>query len=542
MNVKMLRKYVWLIFAILLPMGFVACSESDDPVHQVTPPLDKDEEGDGGEDVDVPEHYTFVEAYINQFCYDQMAYYYLWWKDIDTKNWKLNDDPIKKVKEIRYQEDRWTQVIENIKPYTDTSTTTTGTYGYDFVLYWATSAKKNLYAVVTMVYPGSPAEKAGLKRGSIIMQNNGKDIANTNSDINALISSASLNLTVALSVDEINSPTIVKMTPKDMYLDPVLYEKVFDCGGKKVGYVFFNDFTMNCNDRLIEVAKAFKQEGVSELILDLRYNGGGYVVTEELLASLLAPAASVEAGELYQTAVYNGTPYSQAMEQYYGKDFANTYLKTKHEWKSDGKTYSYDTSDANIGISKIYALVTESTASASEAILVSMMPFMDVEIIGTQTTGKHCSGVMFEAEEYYQDNEDYGKKLKKENPKAYQEFVDEYSAWKQYVGNWGVYVMINTYADKNGNNACRPSGLVPDAELEDNPQEPYALGDDREVLLHEALTRAGYQDFTVESKSASRHASMELGRSIQWKSNEGLRILPKPERPAPVPTSPLRMK
>ena len=68
MNVKMLRKYVWLMFAILLPMGFAACSESDDPVHQVTPPLNK------GEDVDVSEHYTSDEAYINQFCYDQMAY------------------------------------------------------------------------------------------------------------------------------------------------------------------------------------------------------------------------------------------------------------------------------------------------------------------------------------------------------------------------------------------------------------------------------------------------------------------------------------
>ena len=525
MNLLFLRKCVWLLFAVGLPIGFAACSEDDEPTREpsVITPSEDDEKKEGE-----PDYYTFPEAYINQFCYDQMSYYYLWWKDIDTKNWRLDANPIEKVNSVRYEEDRWSQAIENIKPYTDTSTTTTGTYGYDFALYWADDTQKNLYAVVTMVYPDSPAEKAGLKRGSVIMQNGGKDILNNSADINALLSSSSLNLTVALSADELNQPKNIQMTPKDMYLDPVLYEKVFDANGKKLGYVFFNDFTMNCNDRLIEVAKKFKQAGVTELILDLRYNGGGYVVTEELLASLLAPGSSVEAGDLYQTAVYNGSPYSELLEEYYGKDYAKTYFTTKHEWSHNDKKYSYDTSDANIGLTKIYALVSGSTASASEAILVSMMPFVDVEIIGTKTTGKHCSGVMFEAEEYYQQNEDYAAELKKKSKKDYDEFVEQYwkyySGWKDYVGNWGVYVMVSTYADKNGDNPCRPDGLVPDVEMEDNPIEPYQLGDDREALLREALTRAGYSDLTPMSKAVSR-STQSLGKQVAMKRPEGRRIL-----------------
>lgn len=540
----MKKKYIGILLAFLLPMGFVACSDDDEP--QREPEVITPSEDDKEETTDSPQHYTLTEAYINQFCYDQMSYYYLWWKDIDTDGWALDADPREKIESIRYEEDRWSMAIENIKPYTEPSVTTSGTYGYDFQPYWADESQKNIVAVVTMVYPGSPAEEAGLKRGSVIVKLNGKDIRNTNEDYQTLQSSASVKLMVAMSVDEYDSPKEISMTSVDMYLDPVFGEKVFDCGGKKVGYVFFNDFTMECNGRLIEVARKFKNEGVSELILDLRYNGGGYVVTEELLASLLAPDASVKAGELYQTAVYNDTQYYQDMVEYYGDDFSDTYFKTKHEWTYKDKKYSYDTSDANIGLTKIYGLVSGGTASASEAILVSMMPFVDVEIIGAKTQGKHCSGVMFEAEDYYQSYEDMMEKLKKESKTDYDKIMDTfwkyYSGWKDYVGNWGVYLMISTYADKDGNNPCRPDGLVPDAEVADEPRAPYPLGDDREQLLREALTRAGYQDFTPLPEAASRALQQGfLGRPVPVQP-EGKRILLKPELPMALGYRSLKMK
>ena len=519
-----MKKYIGILLACLLPLGFVACSDDDAPEKEpVVLPDDDDKEEDK------PDYYTFSEAYINQFCYEQMAYYYLWWKDIqnDIGQWLLGDDPIEKVRSVRYEEDEWSMAIEDIKPYTNPSTTTYGTYGYDFQPVWGDDAMTYVVAAVRMVYPDSPAEKAGLKRGSIILQMNGRNIENKNEDYNTLLSSASLDLLVYNP--DTKAKEKVKMTSTDMYLEPVLYERIFDCGGKKVGYVFFNDFTFECVDRLIEVAKKFKKEGVSELVLDLRYNGGGYVVTEEILVSLLAPEDNVKNGDLYQTAVYNDSEYGKRLKQYYGDDYANTYFTTKFEWTYKDKEYSYDTSDANIGLSKIYALVSASTVSASEATLVSLMPFMDIEVIGTQTGGKHCAGIMFEAEDYYQDYEDYAAELKKKDTAKYNEFVEQfwknYSGWKDYVGNWGLYVMFSTYADKNGNNPCRPNGIVPDAEIMDNPVEPYPLGDDREALLREALTRAGYTDFTplpeaAESRSALQPSS---GKFVPRKT-EGKRI------------------
>lgn len=530
MNKRFLKKYVWSLLIGSLSISLVACSDSDEPVREpeiITPSHPSDEE-----------HYTFVEAYINQFCYDQMSFYYLWWKDIHVGQWLLGDNPVEKVQSIRYEEDEWSMAIEDIKPYTDPSTTTYGTYGYDFQPYWADETMTHVVAVVNMVYPDSPAEKAGLKRGSVIMQMNGHKIQNRNEDFNALLSSASLDLSVYHPDKGVVEE--VKMTSVDMYLDPVLYEKVFDCGGKKVGYVFFNDFTFECVDRLLEVAKSFKNEGVSELILDLRYNGGGYVTTEEILISLLAPEANVKNGELYQTAVYNDTEYSKLLKEYYGNDYANTYFSTKFEWTYNDREYSYDTSDANMDLNKIYALVSGSTASASEATLVSLMPFMDVEVIGTKTGGKHCAGVMFEAEDYYQDYEDYAEELKKKDKSMYDQFVKEfwgkYAGWKDYVGNWGLYVMVSTYADKNGNNPCRPEGIVPDVELMDNPEEPYPLGDDREALLRVALTKAGYTDFTpLLEETESRSTQPSLGKCIPWKTN-GKRILLNPDIPLNIPS------
>ena len=526
---KGLKKYVWLYLAVLLPLGFVACSDDDGPVREpevITPPS-------GGQEGSKKEYYTFKEAYINQFCYDQMSYYYLWWKDIDKSNWMLDDNPIEKVKSIRYEEDRWSAAIEDITPYTDTSATTYGTYGYDFQPYWANQEKTHVVAVVTMVYPDSPADKAGLKRGSVIMQMDGRNIENKNEDYNALLSSASLDLSVY--DPETDTTKDIKMTPTDMYLDPVLFEKVFDCGGKKVGYFYFNDFnSFESGTRLIEVAKKFKKEGVTELVLDLRYNSGGYVFIEKVLASLLAPEANVKNGDLYQIDVYNDSGYAKLLENYYGEDYMNTYFSTKLKSKFGDKEYSFDTSDANIGLNKIYALVTSSSASASEATLVSLMPYMDVEVIGYQTGGKYCSGVMLEAKEYYQDYEDYLAELKKKDMTTYNKLVDEYwkyySGWKDYVGKWGMYVMISTYADKNGNNPCRPNGIVPDIEIDDNPEEPYALGDDREAMLRVALTEAGYTDFTPLPEAKSRALSSSLGAPIPMKT-EGKRILLKPERP-----------
>ena len=248
---------------------------------------------------------------------------------------------------------------------------------------------------------------------------------------------------------------------------------------KKVGYLAYESFDQKSVDKLIQVCTEFRSQGVEELILDLRYNGGGYVTTEEMLASMLVPEANLKAGDVYLTEVYNDilTEAWGKNDKNFGKTFFNT------EFEVDGKKKS--TSGANIGISKIYALVSGDTASASEGLLVGLSSYMDIEIIGAQTHGKFCSGVILQPKEIYNDP-------------------------PTNIDNWGIYVMINAFADKNGNNAARPNGLTPSVKVSDAPYDGYALGDENETMLKVALQHAGKSYTTTKSLLSAANAT-DLG-------------------------------
>ena len=223
----------------------------------------------------------------------------------------------------------------------------------------------------------------------------------------------------------------------------------------------FTSFTLKSCERLIEACSYFKSEGVEELILDLRYNGGGYVFTQQVIASMLAPAANVEAGDILETTVYN-----KLLTQYYGN--GATKLSYTHEVKVNDETLSYDTSNANIGITKLYAILDEGSASASESLLTVLMPYLPVIIVGQQSHGKFCTGVPYGLMEWYSESTSSASTLAKIN---------------KIAGNWGLYVMIGRFADKNGITPCMPDGFTPDYKAEDNPKEGKALGDPEESML-----------------------------------------------------------
>ena len=129
-----------------------------------------------------------------------------------------------------------------------------------------------------------------------------------------------------------------------------------------------------------------------------------------------------------------------------------------------------------MGISHLYAIMTEDSASASESLIVGLLPYMDVKIFGQQSHGKFCSGIMYSAKDWYKDYDDVLKDEQRE-------------LGNQYAGKWGIYVMIGRYADKYGNTPCMPDGFKPDFEVEDRPVEPYQLGNESEAMLAAVLAR-----------------------------------------------------
>ena len=518
MNVRFLKKYAWTMFALMLPLGFVACSDSDEPLKPVTPP--QQEEPNEPEEEKVVA-YQDEKAYVNFFAYNLMKDVYLWSQDITAafKSWTILGDPVENVKNARYKEngkdvDKWTTLLASYEESVgSTDGVATGTYGLGIKLYYKAQNSNAVVGFITYTYPDSPAQKAGLKRGDVIMQVNGKEM-NTDNYYQALFASSSVEVGVGRIVNQQYTPVekTATMTAVSMYEDPIILSKVFDCGGKKVGYLHYASFTFESSIGLHDVCRKFKAEGVSELILDLRYNGGGYVFTEEVLASMLAPEAEVKAGSVFETEVWN----DQYMAYYKQKGTdLNTYFRTEFKQTHNNKMYNFNTSDANIGITKIYALVTEDSASASEAILVGLLPYMDIEIIGQQTHGKYCSGIMWKGEDWFQDVvENY-----KDNNLDFAEKNPQFADWKKYIADWGIYVMINRYGDKNGNNPCMPDGLTPDVTAADYFEEPYQLGDEREAMLHVALQRAGKTDLEPRPESRSAKVVLSAGKQLPGKQN-----------------------
>ena len=421
--------------------------------------------GDNGE-------YGTLE-YVNVFACNTMNSFYLWADEIKEEfdRWDIKEsDPVGKVKGLRYKDadgqqvDKWTELFSDFDTFSAYVSGNRKSFGFSCKFYYADEEATRLEAVVTYTYADSPAREAGLKRGDSIREVNGQALTQDNYAriYNEELSGADqVTLTLA-------DGTRKTLTAVQMYENPIQLACVFDCGGKKVGYLHYTSFTVDSCGELIEVCKFFKSHGIQELVLDMRYNGGGYADTEELLASMLAPEADVTVGNILSTEVFNSLLTGAYGEQ-------KNALKTEHVIKQDGKETTFSTEGANLGISRLYAIVDSGSASATEALICELYPYLPITLIGGRTHGKFCSGLMIQASEWYEINANELGNLAK---------------GKDLVDGWGIYVMYSRFADRDGVTRCMPNGLAPDYTVRDNPKDGYQLGDSRETMLSVALALA----------------------------------------------------
>ena len=410
--------------------------------------------------------------YVNTFAWNVMDTYYLWRDEIRTalEQWQNWEEPIAKVAEIRYKDgtgkdiDRWTMLTDDFAGLTGGVSGHTRTLGMDFQLYYADKAHSRICAVVTYVYAGSPAADAGLRRGDTVMTVDGYTM--TPDNYQQLVREGILGGgTVTLGFD---GGKTVTMSAVDMYENPVHTVRILERpDGRKTGYLHYTSFTLDSCVDLIDVFDGFVREGISDLVLDLRYNGGGYVVTESALASMLAPVAEVEAGSVFSREVYNKELAKEMKAD-------PTCFKTDFVFKGNGKTYAFSTAGANPDLPRLFVLVTGASASASESLVCCLRPYMDVILIGARTSGKYCAGFLLDAGDWYED-------MKKSLEEG------EYEKALPYVDNWGIYVMYSRYADCKGETLSMPDGIAPDYEVDDDPLDGFDLGDPQETMLAFAL-------------------------------------------------------
>jgi C-terminal processing protease CtpA/Prc len=253
---------------------------------------------------------------------------------------------------------------------------------------------------IKYVYATSPAATQGLKRGYQITKINGSTDINTSDAridyvVNAIFgSNATVSLTILKPDGTSQDVTITKGTYN---INPILFTKTYTIGAKKVGYIVFNSFTTNSAPGLDAAFAQFATDGVTELVVDLRYNGGGSVATSEAFTNLIAPVA--QNGKVMYTTYWTQTMQdNQATilqnQKFYAKGndgVTRMYSYFDYSYKptiAAGNQEVFAKRGALNGLTRVYFIVTSGTASASELLINNLKPVMDVKLIGKKTYGK----------------------------------------------------------------------------------------------------------------------------------------------------------
>ena len=174
----------------------------------------------------------------------------------------------------------------------------------------------------------------------------------------------------------------VALTAASVTTTPVKEARVIDAPGGRVGYLLFNDFILPAEAQLRTAFETFRAANISDLVLDLRYNGGGYLFMASQLAYMIAPAGTT-AGKTFERSMYSDKRTAASNSPASNMPFLAT---------SSGVAGTGTVANAplpNLALSRVYVLATAGTCSASESVINGLRG-VDVEVVvlGSGTCGK----------------------------------------------------------------------------------------------------------------------------------------------------------
>jgi len=338
---------------------------------------------------------TNTASEVDKFIWYNLSYYYLWADSVPklTSSYFSNDtnklntflatytDPSKLFSDLLYKYgsvDRFSWIEEDSSTLQNELKGVTKSMGFDYGLALL-SDNSSIMGVVHYVLKGSPAESAGLKRGDLFTKVNGQQL--TKSNYSSLLSNTTYNLTLAYITNNTlyTSTTTATMTAVEVSENPILFDSIYTISGNKIAYLVYNGFYSDYDNQLNTVFASFKSQGVNNLILDLRYNGGGAITTANKLASMIYGT--------YTDKTFINTQYNSYLQNYYTTQYGSNALKYNF-------TNTTGTSTINtLNLSKLYVLTSGGTASASELIINGLRPYIPVYIIGDTTYGKNVGSI-----------------------------------------------------------------------------------------------------------------------------------------------------
>jgi len=323
---------------------------------------------------------TFLRAWSNQ--------YYLWYNEIPT-DIKMSDytDPVAYFDKLKTPLTTAAGTPKDKFHFTYTSAewdklSTEGIeLGYG-VTWTSSGATAPRVWQATIVEPGSPAAIAGLKRGDRLTVIDGVDFVGATDDasvaiINKGLFPATAGESHAFTVTNGATTRQVTLQAKEVTASSVKNVKTFVEGGRTIGYLTFENHNAVAERQLIDAFNQLKTANVNDLVIDMRYNGGGLLYVASELAYMVAGPNS--RGKVFERLQYNGkvqTPDPVLFESTaYGFEAPNAVTK--------------GTVLPTLNLPRVTILTTAGTCSASEAVINALRGVdVQVDVVGSQTCGK----------------------------------------------------------------------------------------------------------------------------------------------------------
>ncbi|WP_431158575.1 S41 family peptidase [Winogradskyella poriferorum] len=347
--------------------------------------------------------------------------------------------------------DRFSRLFSNYFDLQNLLQGNTLSNGIEFNLYFVPGSDTEVFGAITLVLNNSVASSQGLERGLIFRAVNGQNLNTEN--LSSLLGTSTYTLNFA-DYDDNGTPNAdddtielngasTTLTRENYVENPVHLTEVLEVSNTTIGYLVYNGFTSNFDNELNDAFGTFLNANIDELVIDLRYNGGGSVQSAAYLGSMV-------------TGQFNGQVYSQLMYNNNLSSLNRDYLFT-NSFEGGGNLNS-------LNLSRVYVLTTNRrTASASELLINSLSPYIDVVVIGENTAGKtQASLTVYDSPTLFST---------------------------ENINPSHTYAMQPLVANStNVNDQLVPAnGLAPDTELSEFPGNLGILGNVDEPLLAEAI-------------------------------------------------------
>ncbi|MDO5101891.1 MAG: S41 family peptidase [Lautropia sp.] len=247
---------------------------------------------------------------------------------------------------------------------------------------------------VALVHEGSPAAKAGVLRGERLRRletadGRSIDVLNASREADlALMRRLLAHLVPAQRVVMVfdkadGTPRRVTLMSTQYQEPPVSALKVLTAAdGAKVGYLFINAFALPLEGAMQQAFAELKAKGIQDLVVDLRYNGGGYVYQAAQLAYMVADTR-LSAGKVFERFQFNNLLQAEMPAARREQSFMHLTSGSRGTGVAGGRPLP------NLGLKRVYVLTGPDTCSSSES-FINGLRGIDVEVVlvGGTTCGK----------------------------------------------------------------------------------------------------------------------------------------------------------